>query len=197
MSTNLAFDELMRRVRACDEAAAAELVRSYQPAIRDAVRRKLVDARLQPLLDSMDISQSVLQSFFVRAAAGQYDLEKPEDLLKLLVRMARNKVIDQARNHRAERRDIRRVTAVNPDERGLVASDSSPSQKVAAQELFDEIRRRLSPKERQLAELRNQGCDWSTIAAQLGGTPQALRKKLARALDRIAQALGLEEAQSV
>jgi RNA polymerase sigma-70 factor (ECF subfamily) len=98
MSTNLAFDELLRRVRAGDEAAAAELVRSYEPAIRNAVRHRLADARLQPLLDSMDISQSVLHSFFVRAADGQYDLHQPADLVKLLVHMARK--------HRAERRDI-------------------------------------------------------------------------------------------
>ena len=42
---------------------------------------RLADARLGNLLDSMDICQSVLTSFFVRAAAGQYDLETPEQLL--------------------------------------------------------------------------------------------------------------------
>ena len=40
----------------------------------------------------MDICQSVLGSFFVRAATGQYKLETPEHLLKLLTTMARNKL---------------------------------------------------------------------------------------------------------
>ena len=50
-----------------------------------------------------------------------------------------------------------------------------------------EVRRRLSPDERQILELRNQGHDWAGIAAQLGGGAEALRKKLARALDRVAE----------
>ena len=40
------FDELIRRVRAGDPDAAAELVRNYEPAIRRAVRFRLADARL-------------------------------------------------------------------------------------------------------------------------------------------------------
>ena len=35
--------------------------------------------------------------FSVRMALGQYDLEQPEDLLKLLAVMARNKVVNKAR----------------------------------------------------------------------------------------------------
>ena len=89
------IDELIRRVRAGDQDAAAVLVKRYEPAIRRAVRFRLADARLGPLLDSMDICQSVLGSFFIRAATGQYKLETPEQLLKLLTTMARNKLISQ------------------------------------------------------------------------------------------------------
>src|SRR5207253_5181912 len=78
------FRDLIRRVRAGDEAAAAELVQHYEPYIRRAVRVRLVDPRLKRLVDSVDVCQSVLASFFVRAALGQYDLETPEQLLKLL-----------------------------------------------------------------------------------------------------------------
>src|SRR5262245_23610315 len=53
------FDELMRRVRAGDEQAAADLVRRYEPAIRRAVRVRLRDPQLRRLLDSIDICQSV------------------------------------------------------------------------------------------------------------------------------------------
>ena len=57
------------------------------------LRVRLVDTRLNRLLDSMDICQSVLASFFVRAALGQYELETPEQLLKLLATMTRNKLL--------------------------------------------------------------------------------------------------------
>ena len=91
------FDNFIRRIRAGDEQAAEELVRKYEPLIRREVRMHLEDRRLGQLFDSMDICQSVLASFFVRTAAGQYDLTKSDQLLKLLVTMVRNKLASAAR----------------------------------------------------------------------------------------------------
>ena len=51
----------------------------------------------------------LLASFFVRAAAGQYDLERPEQLRALLMGMVRNKLAFQLRKQRAQRRDHRRL----------------------------------------------------------------------------------------
>ena len=53
--------------------------------VRFEARLRLTDPRLRRQYDSLDICQSVLASFFVRAAAGQYDLDRPEQLLKLLL----------------------------------------------------------------------------------------------------------------
>jgi RNA polymerase sigma-70 factor (ECF subfamily) len=188
-----AFDDLIRRVRAGDQDAAAALVRHYEPFIRRAVRFRLADARLGSLIDSMDICQSVLASFFVRAASGQYELKTPGQLLKLLTAMARNKLNSQARMQFAQRRDSRRVTSSEDDQRQFVTTDASPSTQVAVRDLLQEVQRRLSLDERRILELRNQGCEWSAIAAELGGTADALRRKLSRALDRIAGQLGLDE----
>jgi RNA polymerase sigma-70 factor (ECF subfamily) len=187
------FEDLIRRVRSGDPDAAAELVRRYEPAIRRAVRFRLADARLGSLLDSMDISQSVLASFFIRAASGQYELEAPGQLLKLLTTMARNKLASQARKQHAQRRDARRVTSGDEGEGRFVAMGESPSMEVAARDLLQEVHRRLSSDERRLMEMRNQGHDWAAIAAELGGAAEALRRRLSRALDRVAEELGLDE----
>jgi hypothetical protein len=64
---------------------------------------------------------------------------------------------------------------------------------VAARDLLQEFRKRLSEEERALADQRARGREWAEIAAERGGSPEALRKQLARALDRVAQELGLEE----
>src|SRR5438128_10189620 len=69
MSEASSFRDLINRVRARDEQAAAELVRLYEPTIRIAIRVRLSDPALRRLLDSMDICQSVLANFFVRAAS--------------------------------------------------------------------------------------------------------------------------------
>jgi RNA polymerase sigma-70 factor (ECF subfamily) len=193
MSSDDAFTDLIRRVREGDEAAAAELVRSYEPAIRRVVRVHLRDPRLRRVLDSMDVCQSVLATFFVRANLGQYDVATPEDLLKLLGRIARNKLTNQISKHRAERRDYRREEDIAGREGLMRASGSDPSEQAAARELLAKVRKHLTDDERQLAELRGRGDSWAEIAATQGGTPESMRKKLARALDRVLADLGLDE----
>jgi RNA polymerase sigma-70 factor (ECF subfamily) len=193
MSQAPAFEELIRRVRDWDQEAAAELVRRYEPAIRRAVRVRLASARLGNLLDSMDICQSVLRSFFVRAASSQYDLETPEQVLKLLTAMARNKLASQARKQHSLRRDNRRASAIGDAASRLVAAGDSPSVAMVVLDLQQEVRRRLAPDEWQLLELKNQGHDWAAIAARVGGVAETLRKKLARAIDRVVDELGLDE----
>jgi RNA polymerase sigma-70 factor (ECF subfamily) len=193
MPEEVTFQDLIRRVRAGDDEAAAELVRRYEPTIRRVARVRLADTRLRRVLDSMDICQSVFGSFFVRTALGQYDLDTPEQLLGLLIRMSQNKVLAHVRDSGAARRDYRRVREVSAEGRLLASADPSPSQQVSAQELLREFRRRLSEEERQLAEQRADGRDWAAIAAERGASPEALRKQLARAVARVAQELGMED----
>jgi RNA polymerase sigma-70 factor (ECF subfamily) len=188
------FTEFIRRIRAGDAAAAVELVRDYEPLIRREVRLHLEDRRLTRLFDSLDICQSVLASFFVRTAAGQYNLESQSHLLKLLVTMARNKLASAARLHYRERRDTRRMSSRGQDTVARTASaDGDPSEIVASQDLLDRFRRCLNAEERQLADLRSDGVSWTEIAVRLGGTPDARRLQLSRAVDRAARELGLEE----
>src|SRR5437588_8454852 len=110
------FVDLIRRVRAGEESAAAELVRRYEPAIRRVVRVHLRDPRLRRVLDSVDVCQSVLASFFVRANLGQFELDTPDHLLRLLATIARNKVTNQVNKHQADRRDYRREEAIGARE---------------------------------------------------------------------------------
>ncbi len=188
-----AFQDLIRRVRDGDGAAAEELVRLYEPAIRRAVRVRLNDPRMRRVLDSTDICQSVFGSFYVRMALGQYELEKPQQLMKLLTDMSRKKLIDQERRLRAARRDIGRLLPGELDEGRLAAPGDTPSQQVAVRDLLQEVRKRLSPEELALSEQRAQGRDWAQIAEEQGASPEALRKKLVRAVSRVTQELGLDD----
>jgi RNA polymerase sigma-70 factor (ECF subfamily) len=192
MAEGNTFQELIDKVRAGDEAAATDLMRLYEPAIRRAVRVRMINPRLRRLLDSTDICQSVFGSFFVRAALGQYELDSPEHLLKLLIDMSCKKLADQGRREKAARRDYRRVRDIDQNALQLPAAGDSPSQQVEARDLLSEVRKRLSPEERWLAEQRAQGRDWAQIAADQGGSPEALRKKLGRAVDRVTNELGLD-----
>jgi RNA polymerase sigma-70 factor (ECF subfamily) len=195
MSVNPPPPDLIARLRAGDAQAAAECVRHYEPVIRSRIRvwLRMQDARLRRVFDSMDICQSVLASFFVRAASGQYDLEKPEQLLGLLVQMARHKLAHQVDKQQAQRRDVRRVREAGLDGVEVADPNPGPSEWCAGQELLQEFRQRLSAEERRLADRRAEGRDWAAIAAELGGTPDGRRMQLARALDRVAAQLGLDD----
>src|SRR5262249_50689943 len=149
MSADNIFADLIRRLRAGDPRAAEELVREYEPAIRLEVHCRLRDPRLRRAFDSMDVCQSVLSSFFVRAAAGQYDLEQPDQLRKLLVGMARKKLLFQVRKQRAQRRDVRRLEPITQGDCVAVAAGPSPSRQCEARDLLHSFQQRLTPEERQ------------------------------------------------
>ena len=188
--------ELLAQVRGGDAAAAEELVRTYEPELRRAIRVRLTDARLRRLVDSIDICQSVLAGFFVRTAAGQYDIQTPEELLKLLVTMARNRVIDWVRRSQADRRDGRREVSLEGEDgqsMQFASSQPGPVSVLVSRDLLEQVRSRLSPDELKLMEQRAEGLNWNDIAAVTGDQVNAVRMKLTRALDRVAEELGLEQ----
>jgi len=194
MSQAPSFADFVRRIRAGDEQAAVELVRHYEPLIRREVRLHIEDERLNRAFDSLDVCQSVLASFFVRAATGEYDLEQPEQLVRLLVTMARNKLASKVRQEHRQRRDSRRVAATDPailDE--AADGQPSPSDILSRRELLERMRASLTEEERKIADLRGQGLAWGEVAELLGGNGQARRMQLTRGIERVGRELGLED----
>lgn len=192
MALEADFDDLLQRVRAGDSQAAAELVRLYEPQIHRVVRIRLTDPRMRRQMDSVDICQSVLGEFFFRATLGQFDLQRPEDLVALLAKMARNKLINRYKHHHAARRDVTRQIPIADDAPSLPGTETTPSVIVAREELLQAARRLLTDDERRLVEARAEGRNWNDLATQWGATPDALRVRHARALNRVAENLGID-----
>lgn len=184
-----AFRDLIRRVRAGDERAAEELVRHYEPTVRLVIRRRMTDARLRRLLDSMDICQSVLGTFFAEVAAGRFELDTPDQLCKLLATMARNKLVSCTRKQTAARRTPLDLEIFGGEHLESVDPHPTPKQIVGDQELVEEIRKRLSPEELRLYELYAADHTWSEIAAEVGGTPDECRMRYTRAMKRVRKEL--------
>jgi hypothetical protein len=114
-------------------------------------------------------------------------------LLRLLGSMVRHKAAAEARRQNAQCRDQRRNEADDAAVQEALTPEPSPSRIVAGRELLQQFRQRLSEQERQLADLRGQGREWNDIAAELGESAEALRKRLERGIRRVARALGLED----
>lgn len=195
MNLTTCIRELLQRVRDGDQEAARELVAEFEPKVRHSVRGRLDAMRLRHALDSGDVAQTVLGNFFTRNEDGQYTFETSEDLLRLLVTMARNNVLDEARKNRAGCRDRRRlVDDADHCLSGVFDSGPTPSRIVADRELAEQMYLRLSPDERYLLEQRLAGRQWTDLAAEQNTTAGALRKKLTRAIRRIHAELFPEEA---
>jgi RNA polymerase sigma-70 factor (ECF subfamily) len=188
-----AFHETLARVRRGDPLAVAAFVRDYQPFLLRTARRRFGDD-LRAAADSADVCQSVLMNFLVRAGNGEFEFQSPEDVNRLLAVMVRNKVASWRRREGAERRDRDRAEALGSAAGGLADTTLGPASRVANEELIRAARERLTPDERELVELRAQGLDWDAIAERKGTNAAALRKRLSRALNRVAQELGLDDA---
>ena len=186
------FDQLLLRVRSGDADAAREVVQRYESAIRVAVRTHLSDPALRQQFDSVDICQSVLASFFVRAAAGQYDLREPPQLVALLTRMARNKLAMQARSQHQKRRDVRRVSSIANVPAVPADKTPGPEQQAVHRDLLNCAYEMMDPEVRQIADCRALDHPWDQIAARMGGTAEARRKQFQRAMDQIAKTLEIE-----
>lgn len=194
MSDVPSFTDFIQRIRAGDDQAAEELVRRYEPIICREVRLRIEDERLNRAFDSMDVCQSVLASFFVRAATGEYDLDEPQNLVRLLVTMARNKLASKVRQEHRQRRDNRRVAGTDPDAMDeLTDGQPSPSEILSRRELLERMRSALTDEEREIANLRSQGLAWEQIAERLGGSGNTRRMQLTRGIERVGRELGLDD----
>jgi RNA polymerase sigma factor (sigma-70 family) len=189
MSADADFRDLMERFRAGDEQAAAELLRRYEPQVRRFIRVRLTDPQLRRVVDSADIFQSVFLSWLVQVSEGRYDPKEPGELLRLLGTMAMHKIIDRARKP-----ENRRADRGGADLDGLPGDEDSPSAVVALGEMLGKVESLLTPEELRLAQLRADGLSWAEVAAEVGGEPDALRKRLERAARWVRERLSLSEA---
>src|SRR5438132_13746511 len=103
---------LLRRFRHGSEQAALELYRRYVPRLRRLARRQCASIFPQRL-DADDIVQSVFCAFFQAARKGYYDVPDGEDLWKLLLVIALNKVRTKRAYHQAAKRDVRQTVSIH------------------------------------------------------------------------------------
>ena len=87
---------LLRRVRQGNADAPSELYLRYASRLL-ALAEKQTGAELARRVDPEDIVQSVFRTFFRRAAQGHYDIPVGEEIWKLLLVIALNKVRGRGR----------------------------------------------------------------------------------------------------
>src|SRR5438270_13440183 len=102
---------LLRRLRGGSEDAATQRYRRYAHRLR-ALARANTSAHLARRVDAEDIVQSVFRIFFTAASQGLYDVPAGEDLWKLLLVIALNKIRAEGVFHQAAKRDVRATAEI-------------------------------------------------------------------------------------
>ena len=187
MTDAVEFSALIARVRGGEREAMTQFVQRYERVIRRAAQVRGRLGRLQRVMDSSDLCQSVMAKFLQKLAAGAYDLQNPEALQFLLAAMARNRLRDHVRKDAAAKRGPGVNAGQTPNQ--VANPAAGPASQAADRELLALVRERLSPAERTLADLRMEGYEWDEIANKVGGTAEACRKQLERAIARVREAL--------
>jgi RNA polymerase sigma-70 factor (ECF subfamily) len=175
-SSNPAPPGLLDRLRQGDEAAVAEVFRTYEPYLRLVVHRHLAPA-LRPKLDSQDVVQSVWVQLIKDFRRGGWCFNSAGHLQAFLTRATRNRLIDRLRRHRValeqecplERSDEERLPS---------SSQPRPSQLVQEQEAWQKIQAHCSPGQMEIVQLRQQGLTINEIAARKGMHPSSVRRIL-------------------
>ena len=181
------FAVLLSRARRGDAEAVSELCRQYEPRLR-VVARVLLGPALRPVLDSMDLVQSVHRSLIVGIREEKFDISTPENLIALALTLLRRKVARQWRRARRQRRlhsggssiDLLPTLLVD-----LTTSEAGPADVAQYHDQVEQLFRHLDATERHILALRVDGYTTAEISQQLGLNHATLRVRLTRLRERL------------
>src|SRR5438874_1905272 len=171
--------DLLIRFQHGDREAAGLLYDRYAERLRALTRRKSSTA-LACRLDPDDIVQSVFRNFFHAAREGGYDVPPGEDLWKLLLVIALNKIRARGTFHRAAKRDVRRTRRIDGLDPYTLAKENPHGQApltflpLVAEEALEQ----LPPLQRRIVELRVEGYQVHEIAKLTGRSLRTVERTL-------------------
>jgi RNA polymerase sigma-70 factor (ECF subfamily) len=169
-------EELERRWRAGSETAFGDLFRRHYPRAVAFAQRVLVDRS-----SAEDVAQAALLRIYEtsRGKAGQFG--------SLVLTTTRNLALNEIR-----RRGRRHAAKANLEGVEPHASGELPPDEVARGEESERLRRALDTlegEERDAFALRRDGKNYHEIATVMGLHPDAVRRRVARALEVVRNAL--------
>jgi RNA polymerase sigma-70 factor (ECF subfamily) len=164
------FKELFERIRGGSEAAVRELLDRYGRHILTVIRQKL-SYNLRSVFDSLDFLQDVWASFFTGEL--EHTFHDPSALMKFLVRMATNKVAEEARRRLAgEKYNLSREHSLDGsatvEAAGLKAKVPAPWDAVVAKEEWERLVEGRPVHHVRILQMLSQGYSQREIAAKLG-----------------------------
>jgi RNA polymerase sigma-70 factor (ECF subfamily) len=175
------FDDLISRLRAGDEEAAAALFDRFARRLIALARRRLLGVLSKE--DPEDVVQSVLRSFFLRQREGQFTVTSWESLWGILTVITLRKCWNRMAHVYAERRDVSREV---PDallgefslQRAAIARDPTPLEAAVLTDTLEYLLRSLEPTDREMLTLHLQGYTLAEISRQVRRGQRTVQRRL-------------------
>lgn len=169
-------ENLVRRYRAGDEAAATSIYLRYAHRLR-ALAREYCTGAYARRFDADDVVQSVFRTFFDGVRKRGYDVPPGGELWGLLMVLALNKFRNLVEYHRAGKRAVQHTTSVDdPDRHPVMAADESAA--VFLRMVLDEQLEGLPESNRAIVRLRIEGYEVAEIADQTGRSRRTVERVL-------------------
>jgi RNA polymerase sigma factor (sigma-70 family) len=188
VTTAMSDHSLLQRYRRGSEDAATQLYLRYVHRLRG-----LAEAQMSPGLarqmDIDDLVQSVFGSFFRRAGNGDYDVPAGEELWKLFLVIALNKIRGAGAFHHAAKRDARRMVGGPHLDHFLEGAGGDNASFAFLQLVIDEALGRLRPAQRRMVELRVEGYEVAEIAQKTQRSKRTVERSLQQALEKLGNLL--------
>jgi RNA polymerase sigma-70 factor (ECF subfamily) len=184
---------LLRQYRGGDQEAAAQIYERYAYRLRALARAKC-SSDLASRLDVEDIVQSVFGSFFRGASRGYYEVPAGEELWKLFLVIALNKIRAKGAFHRAAKRDVRLTAPPEGADYSLeMLAGDDESARTFLQLAIDEALGHLPPQHKQMVLLRIEGYEVAEISRLTGRSKRTVERILQESRKQLAVLLEAEE----
>ncbi len=195
MWSDASFDELMRQVRAGDDAAETVLFRQYVRRLIALAARQF-DESLRERADIETVVLSACKSFFLRHRRGDLHAEDWGELWSVLAMITLRKCADRRKYLRAARRDAwRDVVWPNQHDDLLPLLDQAPApdDEAVLTDLIEQLRQAMSPDDRPIVEHLLIGYTAEEIAERLDCSERTIRRVRQRAKVRLQRLIAVEE----
>lgn len=191
--TDLTDQSLVKRFRdGEDDAATALYIRYAERLLKLADRMVYSDVALQS--DREGIVQSVFRTFFRRASSGQYDVLNGDDLWRLMLAIALNKIRSTGTKNRTAKRDVNRTRSL--DEISSAHDPGADDHELSLLHLkmtINELLSQLPVEHHPIILLRIDGFEVADIARQTGRAKRSVERILQNFRHRLERILKAED----
>jgi RNA polymerase sigma-70 factor (ECF subfamily) len=178
LGAELSDRSLLRRVQRGQADASTALFLRYAKRLH-SIATSQSSEELARRIDPEDIVQSVFRTFFRRAAEGHYTVPDGEEIWKLLLVIALNKVRAAGAFHRAAKRDVR-LTSGGPSFDRALETESAPDEAALTtlKMVIADLLEGLPETHRRAIELRIEGYEVNEIADHVVRSKRSVERVL-------------------